>query len=122
MILNQEEKLREENELLREELFQMKNAFLGRCLFAPPEWKLTPQQEALAAALAKRGRMTYHQAALATERPRSEHENVDDGHIRVLIHHIRRKIKPFGLSISTKWGVSFFVDEAYQAAFKERDI
>lgn len=115
-------RLRDANEVLREELRQLKDAFLGRRLFAPAEWGLSIQQELMAAALAKRGSMTNYQIALAATLPYPQNQEVDIGQIKVQIHHIRRKIKRFGFSITLRWGTGYFVNEAYQAAFQERDV
>lgn len=89
--------------------------------FLPPlEWGLTPQQGRLFGCLMTRDLVTQDaaMAALYGDRVGADNEPAPKI-IDVFICHIRKKLKPFGLSVETRWGQGYFLTQDTKAAVRE---
>ena len=77
---------------------------MGLCVLPPLEWGLTVQQARLFGALLEREVLTKDAAMAALYRDRGDDEP-EMKIVDVFVCHIRRKLKPFGIEIGTRWGV-----------------
>lgn len=81
-------------------------------------FKATKQQAAVIATMLKRPELTKDQihTILQDNRPVSSREPTDRKIVDVVIYHIRKKLKPHGIEISTVWGTGYLISP------KHRDI
>lgn len=80
-------------------------------------FKLTRQQAAVFVAIIRRAPEIYKdhiQTAIESTRPPNS-DPTDQKMIDVIIHHIRAKIKPYGIELKTRWG------QGYSLPFAERE-
>ena len=87
---------------------------MGLCVLPPLEWGLTVQQARLFGALLEREVLTKDAAMAALYRDRGDDEP-EMKIVDVFVCHIRRKLKPFGIEIGTRWGVGYFMTPANKA-------
>ena len=92
------ERLKAENEELREQVRQLK-AVIEPDLPLPIEWPLTRTQQRVLRMLVARPVVTRRtiMAGLYSDRADGRGERVPD----VVIHYLRRKLSPFGVAIET---------------------
>lgn len=86
----------------QERIRQLTDAFAPKPQF-PAEWRLTPQQVRLVSILARHEYPVHREAielALYADGPEPPHFDV----IKSQICQIRRKLKPFGITIETRYG------------------
>lgn len=103
-----------ENDRLRDRIEQLESA-LGMDFLAPIEWRLTASENRVFGVLMAREIATKNavMAALYADHGRDEAEiKIVD----VLICKIRRKVKPFGIEIGTRWGEGYYLTPAMKAA------
>ncbi len=109
--MNELDVVKRENMELRERIRFLEDA-LTPLEFQPPiEWQLTQKEAALYAHLASRSVATKNSIMAAIYSP-----GVDDEPeikiVDVFICKMRRKLKPFGITISTVWGVGYSLNRA----------
>lgn len=112
------ERLEAENDTLRERNKQLE-AELGMRgdLVVPLEWGLTAKEEAVMRALIEReiASKEYILGFVYNGRDEAEPKIVD-----VFVHHIRKKIGPFGVKIETVWGRGYTLDKETRARFGKK--
>lgn len=74
-------------------------------------FRATRLEAAILATLLKRSEVTKGQLHLVIEqnRPSDNREETDPKMVDVVICHLRKKLKPFGLVIKTIWGVGYLI-------------
>jgi two-component system, cell cycle response regulator CtrA len=107
------EALAAEIERLRDRIDELE-ALLGMSLLPPLEWRLTASQARVLGVIHARPYASKDaiMAALYRDGARDEAEiKIVD----VMVCHIRRKLKPFGIEIITRWGEGFEMPAASKA-------
>ncbi len=112
------EVVEQENLLLRERISALE-AILMECERLPVEWALTQQEARVFGVLVNRELATKDavMAALYSDRPGEEGE-VEPKIVDVFVCKIRKKLKPFGLTIQTVWGQGYALDAATRSQFR----
>lgn len=87
---------------------------MGLCVLPPLEWGLTQNEARLFGALLERELLTKDAAMAALYRDRGEDEP-EIKIVDVFVCKARKKLKPFGIEIGTRWGVGYFVTPAHKA-------
>lgn len=106
-------KLEQENELLRERVRQLEQ-LLGMSFEAPPIFGFTPSEGVMFGMLLKN--KIVRKEALLDGMQRGRPHNVEIKIVDVLICKMRRKLKPYGISIETQWGNGYFLNAASKQA------
>ena len=80
----------------------------GRC------FRTTRLEAAILAVLLKRTEVTKKQLHLVIEqsRPSENRDATDPKMVDVMIHHVRKKLRPLGLEIKTVWGLGYLLPTA----------
>lgn len=112
------EKLREENETLKEQVAYLEAALMGKDEL-PLEWHLTPTQERIMRVCLTREVATKEAIATALYWDKPEPAEAINN-INVHMVRIRRKLKPFGIEIKTRWGKGFYVPAETRDRFRTR--
>lgn len=110
------ELLQAENDQLRERVAALQ-AELGRLpLRCPPEWRLTPTEAGILAALIARPLATkdFIMLQIYDGRDEAEPKIVD-----VFICKMRKKLAPHGIDILTQWGVGYHLSDAARALVRQ---
>ncbi|MET4683702.1 helix-turn-helix domain-containing protein [Brevundimonas faecalis] len=97
-----------------EDRIQELEAAMGLCVLPPLEWGLTHSEARLLGALLERELLTKDAAMAVLYRDRG----ADEPEIKivdVLVCKARKKLKPFGIEIGTRWGVGYFIAPAHKA-------
>lgn len=110
-------KLQERIEILEEENRQLRKMMQPSLQFVP-EWKLTAQQGQLLALIYSRALVTYDQIVVAFDIRRQVDGNDDQNHVKVVAHHVRRKLAPFGIKFTTVFGVGYAADSENKARIR----
>lgn len=111
-------KLREENETLKEQIAYLQAALMGPEEL-PIEWKLTKTEQRIVRVCLARELATKE--AIATALYWDKDEPADGmSNINVHMSKIRRKLKPFGIEIKTSWGKGFYVPSEIREQFRSR--
>ena len=103
----------EENAILRERLARLETSF-GLSFVAPVEWRLTGSEQAVVGALLARDHCTKDALMAALYRDFGKDEP-EIKIIDVFICKLRKKLKPFGLEITTIWGLGYAMSAAMKA-------
>ena len=76
----------------------------------------TRQQAAVIAVMLKRPEMTKEQihTILQENRPSASREPTDQKMVDVVIYHIRKKLKPFNITIETVWGTGYLISPKHR--------
>lgn len=112
------EKLEDENYGLRLRIRELEAALMVPWK-APEEWQLTPTEARVFKALAARAFLT--KTALFTIVWACDNADVPSQKIiDAYISKLRRKLKPFGIKIWTRWGEGYFLDEAQRNDLQQR--
>ena len=112
--------LQDENARLREQAAYLQDALT--CGFvAPPEWRLTPQENRFLGALVARPLATREliMAALYHQR------GVDEAEMKIIdvfACKVRKKLKPHDIEIHTVWGRGYRLDTATRTRLKRSSI
>lgn len=96
-----------ENEMLRERIAALE-ALLGLTVEVPLELQLTAQESKLVGFMLKRDLISKSSAMMLLYGSRPDGEEAEPKILDVFVCHIRRKLKPFGLSIETRWGEGYY--------------
>ena len=110
----------EENEMLREQVEQLK-ALLRSQTILPLEWGLTASEQIVLGTLLQRRRAskdTLYQALYA-HRALGD-DDVEPKIVDVFVCKLRRKLKPFGIEIMTVWGHGYEISAETRRAILER--
>ena len=108
-------KLEAENDQLREEVRQLRKILTPK-LDIPVEWGLTDSEEMVFACLLSRNFATKEMIMMSIYSDSNveiRQEKICD----VFICKIRRKLKPFGIEIHTKWGSGWWIDSEHKHRF-----
>lgn len=106
--------LRAENARLRDRIEQLEE-LNGMTIVAPICLGLTGQEARLIAFLMRRGQVTKEQVLIALYEARPEGDIPLLKIVDVFVCKVRRKLRPFGVSIRTFWGQGYGLDEADKA-------
>ena len=109
--------LQEENDELREKVRQLEE-IIGFHFRAPIAFGLNRNEEMVLGILTKRDRLTKDQimTALYSDRPNSPPEIQIVG---VYICRLRKKLRKFGIEITTIWGIGYALTPASKAIIKQ---
>jgi two-component system cell cycle response regulator CtrA len=97
-------------EELEEEVRQLKDNLYGRGWHAPPEMRLTKQEEAFLACLLAHPGVRNH--AFVVDAISHGNTEVDTRLSQVIACKVRRKTRPFGIEIETVWSSGYRMPEA----------
>ena len=109
--------LRDENQRLRARIDELEHA-LFRDVSLPIEWRLTVQEARVFGVLVTRSLATRTAilAALYDDLGRDQAEaKIAD----VFVCKIRKKLKPFGIEIHTRWGEGWYLDEDQRESLRQ---
>ena len=115
------EVVEQENALLRERVASLE-AILMETAPLPIEWGLTAQEARVFGVLVKRELATKDaiMAALYSDKASSA-EVAAEKIVDVFICKVRKKLKPFGVVITTVWGRGYALDASTRAQYR-RDL
>lgn len=109
------EALEAENERLMQRIDQLEAAW-GMGFVAPIEWRLTPSEQRVMGVLLKR-EVVSKDAIMATLYRADGRDEAEIKIVDVFICKMRKKLKPFNISINTLWGIGYaLADRAATAA------
>lgn len=111
------EALQEENDRLHARLATLE-ATLGHTFRAPIEWMLTAHECRLFGSLLSRDLCTKDALMAALYRDLGR-EEADIKIVDVYVCKLRKKLKPFGIPIETRWGEGYYLAPATKAAVRE---
>jgi len=93
------------NEELEAEVASLKTDLYGWTWEAPPELKLTPVEYRLVAVMLRHTHALSHDFIFdATRGSRTKTDVPSTSLISTLICHLRARLRPFGLEVTTVWG------------------
>jgi two-component system cell cycle response regulator CtrA len=110
-------KLKEENAELLEENYCLRAA-LAIEIVPPSEWGLTPHEAKVMGCLARHELATFNMLFTAVYLDKLDPPDMKL--IAIYICKIRRKLKPFGVEITNKWGVGYSLDAATRARLTQK--
>ena len=99
------EAVEDENDLLRERVKQLEEV-LGFRFLPPAIWGLTGSEAAVVGCLLARDLATKEALHLATQRSGAD-EPSEPKIVDVYICKVRKKLRRFGIEITTRWGVGY---------------
>ncbi|MCA0366790.1 MAG: winged helix-turn-helix domain-containing protein [Proteobacteria bacterium] len=105
-------------ERLEDRVLELEEA-LGVLVLPPLEWGLTKNEGRLLGVLLEREIVTKDTAMAALYRDRGDREP-EVKIVDVFICKARKKLKPFGVSIETRWGVGYSMSPASKAAARRQ--
>lgn len=106
------------NRRLEDRVQELEEA-LGVLILPPLEWGLTKNESRLLGVLLERELVTKDTAMAALYRDRGEREP-ELKIVDVFICKARKKLKPFGIVIDTRWGVGYSMSAASKAAARQQ--
>jgi two-component system, cell cycle response regulator CtrA len=113
-------RLKERIEDLEEEVRQLKADHFKDEIYIPIEWVLTQKEAGIVRALSV-GRVVSKGQLLDS----ISHANGEQPEIKIVdvfICKIRKKLKPFGLEITTHWGAGYSLPEATLAVLRAAQV
>lgn len=108
------EALEEENERLLARIEQLES-LMGMRLIPPIEWRLTGSEARVFGVLMARPLATKDAIMAALYRD-SAKEEAEIKIVDVFVCKLRKKVRPFGVNIETRWGEGYFLSQASKAA------
>lgn len=111
------EALEAENDTLRMRVDQLEAEQLGVSWHCPIEFRLTPAEAAILAALVAREWCSKEFLHMATARP-GEEKDTEIKIVDVFICKMRRKLFGFGIDIVTLWGAGYMLEPATRERLK----
>jgi len=112
--------LRAENEQLREHIHYLEGLLKKGTDAIPPEWRLTGIEAKIYLALARGGLVSKEQILES-----AYYDRVDDPPeikiVDVFICKLRKKLKPYGVQITTIWGVGYRLEQAQAAGGQQQE-
>uniref|UniRef100_UPI003BAAB766 helix-turn-helix domain-containing protein n=1 Tax=Stappia sp. TaxID=1870903 RepID=UPI003BAAB766 len=109
--------LRDENERLRARIDELEHA-LFRDVSLPIEWRLTVQEARVFGILVTRSLAT-RTAILAALYDDLGRDQAEAKIVDVFVCKIRKKLKPFGIEIHTRWGEGWYLDEDQRESLRQ---
>ena len=106
-----------ENDRLREEIAMLERVLMPEVAL-PVEWSLTGSERRVFLALLGRPQCTKDAIMAALYRDLGQDEPAIKI-VDVFICKLRKKLKPFGVSIGTVWGVGYYLSDETRAMFRE---
>lgn len=103
---------------LEDRVLELEEA-MGLRVLSPLEWGLTQNESRLIGALLERELLTKDAAMAALYRDRGMDEP-DVKIVDVFICKARKKLKPFGIEITTVWGVGYFMRPECKTAARQQ--
>lgn len=103
------ERLIIQNGELRERLRQIEESLSGRDLHLPVH--LTPHELSITALLLKRQSVTREQLLTVIYGGPDRERGVEPKVLDVFVYRIRRKLRPFGVHICTRFGIGFYLEK-----------
>lgn len=103
---------------LEDRVLELEEA-MGVLVLPPLEWGLTKNEGRLLGVLLERELVTKDTAMAALYRDRGESEP-EIKIVDVFICKARKKLKPFGIAIDTRWGVGYSMSAASKAAARRQ--
>ena len=103
---------------LEDRVLELEEA-MGLRVLSPLEWRLTQNESRLIGALLERELLTKDAAMAALYRDRGMDEP-DVKIVDVFICKARKKLKPFGIEITTVWGVGYFMRPECKTAARKQ--
>ncbi|XUM21031.1 helix-turn-helix domain-containing protein [Bradyrhizobium oligotrophicum S58] len=110
--------LERENDMLRERVRQLEE-LLGFYCPVPLEFQLTRSEAAVFGALLAREVVTNDTLMAALYRDCARDE-ADPDVFKVFVHKVRKKLKPFGLTIETIWGTGYRLTAASKTMVRQQ--
>ena len=89
---------------------------MGLLTLPPVEWGLTGHEARLFGAVLERELITKDAGMAALYRDRGAVDEPEIKIVDVFICKLRRKLKPFGIEIGTRWGVGYYMTAEAKAA------
>lgn len=105
-----------ENDMLRERIIDLERA-LGVGYVAPLALRLTATEQRVVGHLLEREHITKDSAMAVLYRDLARDE-AEPKIVDVFICKIRKKLKPFGIKITTLWGQGYAMPQASKAALR----
>lgn len=96
-----------ENDLLRERIAQLEG-LLGHNFLCPVEWRLTCSENRVFGTLMARDLATKEAILAALYRDVGKDE-AEIKIVDVFVCKLRKKIKPFGIEVHTRWGEGYYL-------------
>jgi len=103
--------LRAENEQLREHIHYLEGLLKKGTDAIPPEWRLTGIEAKIYLALARGGLVSKEQILESAYYDRAD-DPPEIKIVDVFICKLRKKLKPYGVQITTIWGVGYRLEQA----------
>ena len=115
--------VREENDALRDQIAgleqDLKRARFGEPWTAPNAWKLTKPENRLLRAFRTHGFLTKAAAFSAVYHDRHVADTPETDTITVFLCRLRKRLRPHGVEIYTRWGQGWGIDDANRARLDE---
>lgn len=108
----------QENDRLRERVRLLEEALTGGVAL-PVEWPLTPSERRVFGVLVNR-ELATKTAVLAALYGDVGKDEPEIKIIDVFVCKMRRKIRPYGILIHTRWGEGYYLDPDTRARFREK--
>lgn len=107
-----------ENGRLLDQVDVLKGALADEDVILPAEWRLSPTEDQVFRVMLRRdvARLPAFMAAIYSDRP----DPPEDKIVQVFIFRMRRKLRPFGISIHRVRNVGYALDEATREKFREK--
>jgi two-component system cell cycle response regulator CtrA len=112
------ETLERENDMLRERVRQLEEQLGFHCP-APIEFQLSRSEAAVFGVLLTRDVVTTETLMAALYRDCSRDE-AEPEILKVFVHKVRKKMKPFGLTVETIWGTGYRLTAASKAVIRQQ--
>lgn len=104
-------RLKEENELLQEQVRQLRSILVDEATVVPLEYKLTRAEVMLYRHLSSRRLATYD--SIAAVLYGTDDDVASSNTVSVFIHKIRKKLRPHGIEIINHWGRGYSIKGRY---------
>jgi two-component system, cell cycle response regulator CtrA len=122
MPLDLVDRQQQEIAFLRERIRQLEDALVPQEVLFPIEWALTGSEARLLAYLTTRDLATKPQIHAALYSLRPDGDDPELKIVDVFVCKLRRKLKPFGVVIETRWGYGYALrDRLRYAAVKRQN-
>lgn len=113
-----ERALMDENETLKERVRQLEELLVFDKGWRPPaEWRLSKSESLIMGLLVSRNLVT-RDACMAVIYGADGREPASESILGVWVARIRDKVKPFGVSVKTRWGQGFYLEPSVRAALQ----
>lgn len=111
------EGLEADNERLRDRVAQLEDA-MGMRLLTPVEWRLTSSEMRVFGVLMTR-EIATKQAIMSALYRADARDEAEIKIVDVFVCKARKKLKPFGVEIETRWGEGYYLTPAMKAFVRD---